>query len=36
MAAITAADKAGQLEQLEDELFFVGTLIEPSRRCARP
>ena len=27
-AAITAADKAGQLEQLEDELFFVGTLIE--------
>ncbi len=28
MAAITAADKAGQLEQLEDELFFVGTLIE--------
>ena len=28
MAAITAADKAGQLEQLEDELFFVGTLVE--------
>jgi F-type H+-transporting ATPase subunit delta len=28
MAAITAADKAGQLEQLEGELFFVGTLIE--------
>jgi F-type H+-transporting ATPase subunit delta len=28
MAAITAADRAGQLEQLEGELFFVGTLIE--------
>ena len=32
MAAITAADKAGQLEQLEDELFFVGTLVEEHPR----
>jgi F-type H+-transporting ATPase subunit delta len=28
MAAITAADKAGQLDELEGELFFVGTLVE--------
>ncbi len=28
MAAFTAADKAGQLEQLESELFGVATLVE--------
>jgi F-type H+-transporting ATPase subunit delta len=28
MAAFTAADKAGELEQLEGELFFIGTLVE--------
>ena len=28
MAAFTAADKAGELEQLEGELFFLGTLVE--------
>jgi F-type H+-transporting ATPase subunit delta len=28
MAAFTAAGKAGELEQLEGELFFVGTLVE--------
>jgi F-type H+-transporting ATPase subunit delta len=28
MAAFTAADKAGELERLEGELFFVGTLVE--------
>jgi F-type H+-transporting ATPase subunit delta len=32
MAAFTAADKAGQLEQLEGELFFVGTLVEQQPR----
>ena len=28
MAAFTAADKAGELEQLEGELFFLGTMVE--------
>jgi F-type H+-transporting ATPase subunit delta len=28
MAAFTAADKAGQLDELEGELFFVGTMVE--------
>ncbi|HET9292478.1 MAG TPA: F0F1 ATP synthase subunit delta, partial [Actinomycetes bacterium] len=32
MAAFIAADKAGQLEQLEGELFFLGTLIEQQPR----
>jgi F-type H+-transporting ATPase subunit delta len=36
MAACTAADKAGELERLEGELFFVATLIEqpPAVRSA--
>jgi F-type H+-transporting ATPase subunit delta len=36
MAAFTAADKAGELERLEGELFFVGTLVEqqPAVRSA--
>ena len=32
MAAFTAADKAGQLEQLEGELFFLGSLVEQQPR----
>jgi F-type H+-transporting ATPase subunit delta len=32
MAAFTAADKAGQLEQLESELFGVATLVEREPR----
>src|SRR5918998_312764 len=28
MAAFTGADKAGELEQVEGELFFVGTMVE--------
>jgi F-type H+-transporting ATPase subunit delta len=36
MAAFTGADRAGQLEQLEGELFFVATLVEqqPAVRSA--
>jgi F-type H+-transporting ATPase subunit delta len=36
MAAFTGADRAGQLEQLEGELFFVATMIEqqPAVRSA--
>ena len=36
MAAFTAADRAGQLEQLEGELFFVATMVEqqPAVRSA--
>ena len=36
MAAFTGADKAGELEQLEGELFFVATLVEqqPAVRSA--
>ena len=36
MAAFTAADQAGQLDQLEGELFFIGTLVEqqPAVRSA--
>jgi F-type H+-transporting ATPase subunit delta len=36
LAAFTAADKAGELERLEGELFFVGTLVErqPALRSA--
>jgi F-type H+-transporting ATPase subunit delta len=32
MAAFTAAEKAGELEQLEGELFFLGTLVEQQPR----
>jgi F-type H+-transporting ATPase subunit delta len=32
MAAVTAAEKAGELERLEGELFFVGTLVEQQPR----
>src|SRR5918999_2169934 len=32
MAAVTAAEKAGDLERLEGELFFVGSLVEQQPR----